>query len=65
MMAAVTDHALLRYLERVVGLDVEAVRRDILSDRNRMLIDHCVHAKIPLGNGHRMIVRDATVVTIL
>ncbi|TMV09842.1 hypothetical protein FGK63_01870 [Ruegeria sediminis] len=28
-MAHVTDHAVLRYLERVKGLDVETIRREI------------------------------------
>lgn len=28
-IATVTDHAVLRYLERVAGLDVERVRREI------------------------------------
>lgn len=33
----VTDHAVLRYLERVEGVDVEAVRRDIA-----VLVDEAV-----------------------
>ncbi|MDK3072742.1 hypothetical protein QO034_06440 [Sedimentitalea sp. JM2-8] len=28
-IAQVTDHAVLRYLERVKGMDIEAVRREI------------------------------------
>ncbi|WP_147023304.1 hypothetical protein [Microvirga aerophila] len=28
----ITDHALLRYVERVFGIDVDAVRREILTD---------------------------------
>lgn len=30
-MAYVSDHAVLRYLERVKGIDIEAVRRELTS----------------------------------
>lgn len=33
----VTDHTVLRYLERVAGLDVEAIRTRILGDTSKAL----------------------------
>jgi hypothetical protein len=34
----ITDHALLRYLERAKGLDVEAIRREIATPELRAAI---------------------------
>lgn len=33
----VTDHALVRYLERVLQLDVEQAKREILGDRHHLV----------------------------
>ena len=32
----ITDHAMIRYLERMYGLDVEAMRKEILSPKVRL-----------------------------
>lgn len=34
----VTDHAVVRYLERVVGIDVEDIRRRIVEGRERVIV---------------------------
>lgn len=61
----VTDHAVLRYLQRVKGIDIEAVRDEILAHDAAGLIDQLGNAKIPIGNGCRIVVEDYTVVTVL
>jgi hypothetical protein len=59
----VSDHALLRYVERVMGIDVEAIRSDILTDG--------VKAALRTGatgitvNGVKMVAKDGVVVTVL
>jgi hypothetical protein len=35
----VTEHAMLRYLERVIGIDLNTVSAAILTEQNRKLID--------------------------
>lgn len=35
----ITDHALVRYLERVHGMDLDAVRNEMLADLGPCIID--------------------------
>lgn len=61
----ITDHALLRYLERVRGIDIEAVRKEILSERVMGVIRQLGSAKINLQNGCRAVVDHGVVVTVV
>lgn len=54
----VSEHALLRYLERRFDLALDALRDGILSK----VID--LDGKYPLGDGLRAVVRNKTVVTV-
>lgn len=58
----VTDHAVLRYLERVEGIDIEAVRRRIGKTVD-LAGDHPAASAI-LSNGVRYHLRACVVVTI-
>lgn len=60
----ITDHAVLRYLERVMGVDVEAVRRAILTPDNKALIARLKSGKFPIGAGMLAVVVDEVIVTI-
>lgn len=64
-LTGVTDHAVLRYLERVHGVDVESVRRAILTPENKALIKRLKNGKFPLGHGLIAVVKDEVVVTIV
>jgi hypothetical protein len=55
----VTDHAVVRYLERIVGLDVEALRAAIAADCGRAQGAPCVRAEHA-----RYIVRGKEVVSV-
>lgn len=61
--ARVSDHAVLRYLERVKGVDIEAIRREILSET--------VLAAIKIGcraveiEGHKFTIVDGCITTCL
>ena len=59
-MKEVSDHAVLRYLERIVGLDIEGLRADIGQACQRSAGAPCVR----IGQA-RYIVRGSTVVTVL
>lgn len=61
----VTDHAVLRYMERIMGFDVEAIRREIEGERREL------KAKIDLGASSVkrddcvLVIRNKQVVTVL
>jgi hypothetical protein len=57
----VTDHAVIRYLERVQGVDIEAIRREIgrVADRG---IEAGANGVI--SGGHIYVIADVTVVTV-
>jgi chromosome segregation ATPase len=59
----VTEHALLRYIERFMGVDLESVRRAILIENAVKLIRFTKTGKINT-DGRRLIVKNGTVVTI-
>jgi hypothetical protein len=60
-VAHVTDHAVLRYLERVKGIDVEAVRLEV---------GHVVDRAVEMGagaaiiDGVRYVLNERTIVTV-
>lgn len=55
----VTDHAVLRYLERVQGFDIEAVRRAIALKCKGATV-----ARSVLSDGFSYMIKNGTVVTI-
>lgn len=61
----VSEHAMLRYMERVMGFDLEIIRSAILSPDNLLMIKKLGSGRFPLSGGGRMVVRDKTVVSIV
>jgi len=60
----ISDHAVLRWLQRVKGLDINAVRNEMRSPA--MVTAHEFGAPILIGkNGERLVIRDGKVVTVL
>ena len=59
----VSDHALIRYLERVYSLDIDAIRRKILSDITIDAIN--AGASAVTTGGVKFLVRDKCIVTAL
>lgn len=60
-----SDHAIVRYLERTGQLDREAIKEDILTPEIVSHIRHLGSGKYPLGNGLRIVVKDNTVVSVV
>ena len=56
----VSDHAVLRYLERIVGIDIDALRADIASTCARSNGAPCVRTKAA-----RYLIRGGNVVSVL
>lgn len=65
-MAYVSDHAVLRYLERVKGVDIEGVRAEMMTSATA--IDRAAAFgcdTVILGNGARLKLHGDTVSTVL
>lgn len=60
----VSDHAVVRYLERVAGVDIEAVRRLILADVVRKAVETFGTGKVQHPDGFRVVFEERNVVTI-
>jgi hypothetical protein len=60
----VSDHALLRYIERVMGADLDKFRADILTEQNRKAIEFAGDCTIKSG-GVEFVVKNRTVVTVI
>lgn len=61
----VTDHAVLRYLERVHGVDIEVIRSNLVSRKMReKIVKLKGDGEWVLSNGYRYIFRDYKLVTI-
>lgn len=60
----VTDHALVRYFERVLNLDVEAIRETILTKDQLADIKTGFGFNLKLAPGITAVVRNGKVVTI-
>ena len=62
----ITDHAVLRYLERVKGLDLKEVRRELLPVEIEKQIRAVGCAGVyPVFKSHKLRVRDNTIITVL
>lgn len=61
----ITDHAVVRYLERIEGLDIEAVRRRIADETVIEAARSFPRCCVPVGQSHRCVVQDGAVVTVL
>jgi hypothetical protein len=59
----VSDHALLRFIERVMGVDIESFRDRILTDTVRDAI--AMGATAVVVEGVRLKIQDNTIVTVL
>jgi len=61
----VSEHAVLRYLERQYGFDLEDIKKQILSDDLKGLIIKLGSGKYPLGDGRTVVVKNKCVVSVI
>ena len=61
----VSEHALIRYLERAMDLDLEQLKSEILTPEVTKQIKIMGNGKFPLGNGLRVVVKDNVVTTVV
>jgi hypothetical protein len=61
----VSDHAVVRYLENMFGVDSAAIRAAMVDASRADAIRAVVSGKIPIENNCRLIIRDGLVVTVV
>jgi hypothetical protein len=59
----ISDHALMRYIERVYGLDIEAIRTEVMSDSIVAALK--TGASAVTVKGVKMLVKDGVIVTVV
>ena len=60
----ISEHAILRYMERVLNMDIERIKAMIVDSNTAALIKNLKTAKIPVGDGIRLVVKDNVVVSV-
>lgn len=61
----VSEHAMLRYFERVLGYDLDEIRAKIVPDETKAFVDQFRSGEFPVNGEFRIKVKDKTVITIL
>lgn len=62
----ITDHAIIRWLERIDGVDIRALEERILTEDRRALLEFCHEGKIIVpSEGAELLIRDGTVITVV
>ena len=60
----VSEHAMLRYIERVLGIDLKEIERRILTDEVKEQYKIVGNGRFPINDEFRALIRDNVVVTI-
>jgi len=61
----ISEHAILRYIERVIGLKPEEIASKILSDKEREAVASMGDGTYPVQETHKVKVKNGVVVTVL
>lgn len=62
---AVSEHAMLRYMERIMGMDIKQVEMSILNDSITKMISELGNGTYPHHEGFKVVVKNNVIVTIL
>lgn len=60
----ITEHALVRFFERVLGYDLKKVQEDLIPDIYRERAKGKFYTEMVVENSHRVVVRDGRVITV-
>ena len=60
----VSEHAMLRYIERVLGIDLKGIEKRILTDEVKEQYKIVGNGRFPINDEFRALIRDNVVVTI-
>lgn len=59
----VSDHAIVRYVERVLGVDTEDICKEII-DKVDVMHNQLGNGKYPIGHGSKAVINQGVIVTI-
>lgn len=59
----VSEHAMLRYLERVKGIDLDAIRKEIMDEHTETLVKFTTSGRIK-KDSHVLVIKNNVVITI-
>ena len=60
-----SEHAMLRYLERSIKINLKDIEAEIITDNLRTQYKVLGNGKYPIGNGCKAVIRDNVVLTIV
>jgi len=60
----ITEHAVLRFLERTDAVNIEQIKIDIVSDSTKTAVKALGDGQYPIGEGLHIVVKNNTVVTV-
>ncbi len=60
----ISEHAILRYMERVMGVDMEAIKERVLTNTVKTMIGNMGNGKYPIDGGGKAVVRNNTIITV-
>ena len=61
----VSEHAILRFLERKFSLDIEDIKKDIFSDSIKIQHQALGNGQYPITDGLKAVIKNNTVVTVV
>ena len=61
----VSEHAIIRYFERVLGFDIEKIKREMVPEKIKDQIKLMKSGLFPVGELYKLRVRQRTIVTLL
>ena len=60
----VSEHALLRYIERKMDFDLDEIKKEILTDDLKIMIKKLGNGKYPIVNG-KAVVKEGVIISIV
>jgi len=60
----ISEHAILRYIERVMGIDIELIKKEILTDTLKEQFKTLGNGTYPIGNDVKVKIQNNTIVTV-
>lgn len=61
----VTEHAMVRYIERVLGIKPEDIAERVAPMRMRASLAELKNATVPIDGTHRIVIRDGAIASVL
>lgn len=61
----ISEHAIIRYLERVLNIDINKLESELIPDKVKKQIAILGNGTYPIGDSHKIVVKDNTIITVI